>query len=182
MNTTQPKQASATTGRMRWTRRAGPLAAAVLAIGLIAGCGGGSSSSGTTAQNRSASSKAGQGVRFAQCMRAHGVTNFPDPTSSGAITFSKTAAESPQFQTAQQACRSLAPVGSQSGGSVSPEMQAQALRFAHCVRSHGVPDFPDPSFTGGGVGIAIPPSLHNSPALSAARQACSSLTPAGGGS
>ena len=179
MTTTQANEAS-TTGRMRWTRRAGPLAAAALALGLIAGCGGGYSS--TTAQHGTASSQAGQGVRFAQCMRAHGVTNFPDPTSSGAITFSKTAAESPQFQTAQQACRSLAPVGSQSGGSVSPQAQAQALRFAHCVRSHGVPDFPDPSFTSGHVGIAVPPSLSNSPALSAARQACSSLTPAGGSS
>ena len=176
MNTIQAKEASAASGRLRWTRWVGPLAAAVVAIGLLAGCGG---SSGATAQNGSASSKqqdSAQLVRYAQCMRAHGVTNFPDPTSTGALTLDKTTIDSPQFRSASQACRSLAPAGSQNG-SVSPQVQAQALRFARCMRSHGVSNFPDPSTSGSGgpVGFAISQSVHDSPALRSAVHACRSL-------
>ena len=175
MNTIQAKDAIATRGRLRWTWRA--LAAAVVAIGLLAGCGSGSS--GGTAQNGSASPKqqdSAQLVRYAQCMRAHGVTNFPDPTSTGALTLDKTTIDSPQFRSASQACRSLAPAGSQNG-SVSPQVQAQALRFARCMRSHGVSSFPDPSTSGPGgpVGFAISHSVHDSPALGSAVHACRSL-------
>jgi hypothetical protein len=110
-------------------------------------------------------------------MRAHGVTSFPDPTSDGSLTVSKATTESPQFQSASQACRSLAPAGSQSGGTVSPQLQAQALRFARCMRMHGVSNFPDPSASGPGgpVGFAISQSVHDSPALRSAVQACRSL-------
>jgi hypothetical protein len=50
------------------------------------------------------------GVRLAQCMRAHGVPNFPDP--GGSVTGtpasnSKLDVRSPQFQAAQRTCRSL---------------------------------------------------------------------------
>jgi hypothetical protein len=61
-------------------------------------------------------------------------------------------------------------------------MQSQGLRFAQCMRSHGVPDFPDPSFTGGAVGIGIPRSVSSSPSYHTAAQACKSLVPGGGGS
>jgi hypothetical protein len=177
MNTIQAREASAARGRLRWTRWLRPLAAAVVAIGLLAGCGGGSS--GGSAQNGSASSKqqdAAQVVRYAQCMRAHGVKSFPDPTANGALTLDKTTVESPQYRSASQACRSLAPAGSQNG-TVSPEAQARALRFARCMRSHGVSNFPDPSTSGPGgpVGFAISQSVHDSPALRSATQACRSL-------
>jgi hypothetical protein len=180
MYTTQTKEASAATRRVRWTRWARHLAAAlaapVVAVGLLAGCGG---SSGATTQGGSASAKqdtSAQLVRYAECMRGHGVTSFPDPTASGALTLDKSTIESPQYQTASHACRSLAPAGSQ-GGSVDPQVQAQALRFARCMRSHGVSNFPDPTSSGPGgpVGFAISQSVHDSPALRAAVQACRSL-------
>jgi hypothetical protein len=60
-------------------------------------------------------------------------------------------------------------------------VQAQALRFARCMRSHGVPDFPDPSFTGGAIGIGIPQSVRNSPAYTPATHACKALTIGVGG-
>jgi len=177
MNTAKTKQATPTRRRLRWTRRAGPLAAALLAITVLAGCGGGSS--GGTAQNGSVSSKqpdAAQLVRYSQCMRTHGVTNFPDPTSSGGLTLDKSTIESPQYQTASQACRSLAPAGSQNA-TVSLHEQAQALRFARCMRAHRVSNFPDPSTSGSGgpVGFAISQSVHDSPALRSAVHACRSL-------
>jgi hypothetical protein len=56
---------------------------------------------------------------------------------------------------------------------------AQLLTFSDCMRSHGVPSFPDPS--GGGIhfgpGSGIDPS---SPAFKAAQSACRRLLPGGG--
>jgi len=61
-----------------------------------------------------------QTVKFSQCMRAHGVPNFPDPqTQGGGSFFSGNGLDpnSPQFQSAMRACRSLLPSGAISGGS-----------------------------------------------------------------
>jgi hypothetical protein len=114
-------------------------------------------------------------------MRAHGVPNFPDPTANGGISLDKTTLESPQYQTASHACQSLAPAGSQNGGTVSPQLQTQALQFARCMRSHGVADFPDPSASGPGgvVGIAISRNVSSSPSYRTAAHACRSLIPNG---
>lgn len=69
------------------------------------------------------------------------------------------------------AARSLAP---------SPSLQAETLKFSRCMRSHGVPNFPDPSNDGGlslvGTGVN-----RNSPAFKSASQACQSLMPGGVG-
>jgi hypothetical protein len=49
-----------------------------------------------------------QALKLAVCMRAHGITNFPDPsTSQGGVTIDLHGLDpnSPQFQAAQQACR-----------------------------------------------------------------------------
>jgi hypothetical protein len=83
--------------------RAAVTTGAVLAVGIaVAGCGGGSSSSGiahlsTSTSGGSPASGGGSSspessantqqkmVTYAQCMRTHGVPNFPDLTSSGGI-------------------------------------------------------------------------------------------------
>src|SRR5262245_11558918 len=62
--------------RKRW-----PLSALALVALIGAGCGGnGSDGSNTTAVNQ------GKAVKFAECMREHGVTKFPDPDASGRLT------------------------------------------------------------------------------------------------
>lgn len=56
-------------------------------------------------------------IKFATCMRSHGVTNFPDPQSSGGgirISLKASASggldpSSPIFQAAQKACRGSLP-------------------------------------------------------------------------
>jgi hypothetical protein len=58
--------------------------------------------------------------------------------------------------------------------SVNPQ-----LAFAECMRSQGVPNFPDPSAGGGG--IDIPDALAQSPAFKPALQACRSKLQPGGG-
>jgi hypothetical protein len=179
-------------------------AIAVVAAGsalLAAGCGGGSSGArvaraGTTTTSTSDSGSSdgsgkGDPAAFSACMRKNGVPNFPDPDSNGNIritggrdkngrTFGLDA-NSPQFRKAAQACRKLQP----NGGKPNPQEQAreqqQALRFSQCMRSHGVPKFPDPQFAAGGgtllkIGKDVNPS---SPRFQAAQKACRKLVPGG---
>ena len=87
----------------------------------------------------------------------------------------------PQFQSAQRTCRHLLPGGGKPGSPAQQaKMQAQALRFSACMRSHGVTGFPDPDFSGGGVGIRIRGGSGidpNSPVFRAAQRACASVLP-----
>lgn len=60
---------------------------------------------------------------------------------------------------------------------------SQAIAFSRCMRSHGVPSFPDPTISrsGGHVGISlgVPASASASPAFKTAQQACAKLAPGG---
>ncbi len=125
-------------------------------------------------------------IRFAQCMRAHGEPNFPDPQESahGVILALKNVdANSPQFKAAQKACASLAPPGIAAGGSPA-KTREQLDAFAACMRAHGEPNFPDPEFSshgsGGSVRIHLGPGVNpNSPQFAKAQQACRSTLPGG---
>jgi hypothetical protein len=109
----------------------------------VAGCGSTGAPSGTVTNASGASGKSPQeALQFAQCMRAHGVSNFPDPNGQG-IRITPSIAQSPAFQPAQNACKRYLPNGGQPPVT-SPGARAAALRFAKCMRTHGVPDFPDP--------------------------------------
>ena len=115
-----------TSGRpARVFRKAAVIAAGVIASGaLVAGCGGGSGAPGvasaraSTGAARSASggSAKGSALAFSQCMRAHGITDFPDPQGNGDLALkvqlgSDLNPRSPQFQSAQSACHSDLPGG-----------------------------------------------------------------------
>ena len=123
------------------------VALSLLALGCamaIAACGG-SGSAGTGPQG-----DYNVALKFSQCMRAHGLADFPDPSGGGAIQIggpgSKMNPQSPSFRAAQKACARYGP-----SAAAPPHMtEAQrvaAVKFATCVRSHGYPDFPDPSET-----------------------------------
>jgi len=80
------------------------------------------------------------------------------------------------------ACGSHSPSSSGSSGRpVSNPSQAQAqqegVSFARCMRSHGVPSFPDPTPNGGGFNLATPGIKPSSPAFKAAQTACQDLLP-----
>jgi len=178
------------------------LAAAVLGLGLLAaGCGSGSGSPGVAALDTTtaattttdptadgapstATSKAAAGAKFSACMRSHGVPNFPDPSSGGGLVINPGSGinpNSPQFQAAQRACAKELPNG---GKAPTPaqqaKMQAQALRFSACMRSHGVPEFPDPDFSAGAVGIKIGKGSGinpSSPQFQSAQKACEQYLP-----
>jgi hypothetical protein len=101
----------------------------------------GNSSSASSGGNTTASQRA-KAVKFAECVRAHGVPHFPDPDASGSFNFGVDVSET-VFTNAVHACKALQPPGSLSGKRSSVQ-QSAALRFAACVRAHGVPDFRDP--------------------------------------
>ena len=143
------------------TRTLRPLAALALAglIGLVsAGCGsntspktGGASSASSTDTASAGSTSSGadkkltkqeKAVKFAECMRAHGVRDFPDPTDENAHTYGVSVTPAVWLK-ANKACKDFAAPGSMSGKRTHKQ-QSASLRFAQCVREHGVKDFPDP--------------------------------------
>lgn len=156
------------------------VALAALALG-VAGCGGGSSKSGSASGGGNSDST--KQVQYAQCMRKNGVPSFPDPVN-GQFNLQVTPGGSldpttPQWKAAQQACKSLEPPGLQSGSAQNNQQQSQALKFAACMREHGVPDFPDPQSQGGGIVIGGGNVDPNSPQFQSALTACRKLQPGG---
>ena len=91
---------------------------------------------------------------YSRCMRSHGVPKFPDPSSSGAfpkVSAQQVGVSSSQLQAAQNHCRYLLP----NGGSGASQTQLQQwmsgmLKFARCMRAHGVSNWPDPVIDAGG--------------------------------
>jgi hypothetical protein len=187
-------------------RRAACTAAALVAAAvLIAGCGGGGPTTGgvaslgsNTSSSRSTTGSAGasegheaspasQAVAYTACMHQHGVPNFPEPQVSehgGSVSIKMAVPASlggnPKFKTASAACRKLLPGGGPGQqAALTPAQQEQYLKAAACIRSHGVPSFPDPTFSGGGVHIEHDKLNESSPAFKAAVQACESLIPGG---
>lgn len=130
--------------RIGRTGRVGITLVAVLGGVALAGCGSTGAPSGTVTNTGSPSSgkSASQALAFAKCMRANGVSSFPDP-SGGGIRITPAIAQSPAFSTAQNACKKYLPNGGQPPVT-APGERAAALAFARCMRTHGVPNFPDP--------------------------------------
>jgi hypothetical protein len=156
----------------RW--RAGP-PVMVLAL-LAAGCGGGGPhapvSSGAAVQSDGNPSTSQRSlVVYASCMRANGITDFPDPTADGTLNLQGLdLKDNPQWQSALQACQRDLPGGGPEGKLKSSLNIPAELTFAACMRSHGITDFPDP--TANGV-FDLPQGLDpNSPQLEAAQTAC----------
>ena len=125
-----------------------PRATAVLAalaaggcVLALAACGSSTRGGGTTG---SVSAGADAGVRFTQCMRAHGVTDFPDPLPGGGFPRGPGVEQTaPAFHTARKACQNiLGPNAAQQGPTAA--VMASALKSSECMRAHGVPNFPDP--------------------------------------
>jgi hypothetical protein len=174
-------------------RRAGLLAVALAGAGvLVAGCSNGSNGPGVAGAGASASpsssmsaaaSGEAQALAYAACMRSHGVPNFPDPTvRNGSVGFNITPGDgidpnSSQYLSARQACQSLRGGGTANSGTAN---YAAELKFAQCMRSHGVPDFPDPNKNGGFSGTSsVNPS---SPTFQNAQSGCMKLSGLGNGS
>lgn len=165
----------------------------VILCGLaIAACGSsGDPNRPSTSQLKS------DGLKFSDCMRSHGVPNFPDPTSNGngiSLRLNGLNPFSPTFKAAQSACHKLLPGGGPGAqGHPSRQAKAQMLAISTCMRAHGITDFPDPTTTPpssanntnvigrDGVFLVLPSGIDiNSPAFKTAAAACHFGGPPGG--
>jgi hypothetical protein len=124
-------------------------------------------------------------LSYAECMQTHGVPNFPDPTkSSRGISFNPQAdSHSAGFSRANDACKHLLPDdGGPPTAAQTAAETAKLLKYAECMRAHGVPNFPDPIVSATQFGFRLGNGVDpNSPQFKAANKACQSLGPFGGG-
>ncbi len=159
------------TARMIRPQRSRRLALTALVSGLLlAGCGGSSpqrTGSGQTTTKSEASARTSTDPRdrstrttastprgsgplaFAKCMRANGVPNFPDPSSSGGAAYPIPAGSNPAapaFRAARAKCQKLGGLPAVLGSTTHPTAQTmqKLVRIARCMRAHRVPQFPDP--------------------------------------
>jgi hypothetical protein len=158
------------------------LLAAVLGVAVCAAALTACGSSGKSSQG----SGSDPGVKLAECMRAHGVPNFHDPSAGGGIQIPNGVnPSSPAFQSAQRACRKLLPGGAPPRAPAPESVKLAMLKLAQCIRKHGFPTFPDPMSTppapGTGFGlafgrpgafIAVPQGMLQSPAFNQAAAKC----------
>jgi hypothetical protein len=117
-------------------------------------------------------------------MRSHGVSNFPDPSARGGIDIGQSAGlnpRSPSFQAAQTACQKLLPGGGPGAHPITAQERRQLLANAQCMRTHGVPNFPDPTFQGGGVSVQFGPGTGINPQSPAFQNAANHCRGAFGG-
>ncbi|MDF2711315.1 hypothetical protein ACWGH8_03825 [Nonomuraea muscovyensis] len=165
------------------------LATAVLAVALtacgapaerddgVAGAGGAKPSATTSASASAPADRREAQLKFAQCMREHGV-DMDDPAPDGAIRIKAGRDDKGKVDEAQRACKHFmeAAVGELHG---KPDKEAldQVLKFAQCMRQHGIP-MKDPS-SDGRIEINIPRGTPEEK-VKAAHEACKDFEPGGG--
>src|SRR6266487_2633956 len=172
-------------------RRLGRLAGGLIAcVALAAGCSSGgakspgvasvSAPSGTSSSSGSTKPSA---LAYSQCMRAHGIKDFPDPDASGDIRLeagpgSDLGPDNPQFKTADAACKAPLP----NKGVPPKNLKAANLKYAKCMRAHSISDFPDPK-PDGSLQLQAEPGSDldpNNPVYKKADAACKQYLPDGG--
>jgi hypothetical protein len=172
------------------THRLAVLIAGPLACGLLAAACGSSGSGGppvasfSSSPSGSATSSGGSAhasaLAFARCMRSHGMPDWPDPDANGNFKPSSLDPNSAVYKAANNACKSLLPAAPQEPPS---SLGALNLKYARCMRAHGISDFPDPD-PDGGLRIRSSPGGDldpNNPQFKAAKEACKQYRPGGDG-
>jgi hypothetical protein len=152
-------------------RTTSTIAAIFAAAFALSACGGSSSPTNkTTASNKGPGQSTA--LKLAECMRTHGVPDFPDPSgggfaidaapgSSGPVSVDGHSLDvnAPAFQTAMQECQKYQPTGPPVSGAQLAKVKQGALKMAECMRTHGIPNFPDPKVSTGPGGKGITMSI-----------------------
>jgi hypothetical protein len=142
----------------------GALGVAAAVALLAAACGGSPASAGSGAPaSAGGSSSPPSAVAYSACMRAHGVPRFPDPDSGGQLPKAdahRLGVGGSQLGAAQRACRPMLPntgaaidagsiqqcmLAADCPAALVQQVLSEERSFARCMRSHGVPNWPDPS-------------------------------------
>jgi hypothetical protein len=151
----------------------------LLVVLLLAGCSASGGSAGATTTTSGQQDAAAVLREFVRCARANGMPNLPDlkQDSNGQVSIPPGTPDPPK--SVERACRSiwerLPASATGDRGRPSADMQA-LLRYARCMREHGMTDFPDPQADGR---FPLPQSLRGgkTPSFLRANQACRQLNP-----
>lgn len=171
-------------------RRASVFAAATASIALLAAaCGGSSSPTAPTGMQQQLQ----KALAYSQCMRSHGIANFPDPTENNGSTGSNGAAyvgvqigipegfdtSSQTYVSANNTCTRQTGWGQVSATQLHQGLTT-LLKYSECMRSHGIANFPDPVETSTGVSLKDGDIDQNTSQYRAADKACVVFEPGGG--
>ncbi|QYC44414.1 hypothetical protein Nocox_34240 [Nonomuraea coxensis DSM 45129] len=159
-------------GRVRSALAAAPVAFALLLTGCAAADGGGSGVASVTGARTGAGATPSadpqdKGIKYAQCMREHGI-DMPDPEPGKGVTM-RIGPGTPKekVEQAEQECKQWAPAGRAEGG--GDPKRAEALRkVAQCMRDNGVEKYPDPD---GGM-MRITRDVGEDPDFKSAQEKC----------
>ncbi len=172
------------------SRPARLLAGALLLAAATAGCG--TSPQAAPAATGHLSSYDQDFVDYARCMRAHGVSNFPDPVhvpGHAGLTLQMPDGldiRSGVGKAAHDACqRYLQPVldmKARGGGAPTADRLQALADYSRCMRTHRIPLLdPDPAdghiSLGPVAGLPEPPGGRSDPLFAAADAACRHLLP-----
>jgi hypothetical protein len=176
--------------RPPWPRRArvAALITVMAAAALLgAACSGSPSSTGSGGSpNAEGSATTSQLVAYTQCMRSHGVPDYPGPTTSGQMpkitSGQQVGVSDSRLTAAQGACQDLWPYQAPTQAQQRQQL-TDDVKFAQCMRSHGLPNFPDPTNSDGDVEFVISVSRDgfnpHSPQILAKAHECQHVLPAG---
>jgi subtilase family serine protease len=165
------------TGGIQRRRHAGALAVVAAVAVLAAACSGSTSSSAGSASTGSATYRAD--LAYAQCMRAHGLANFPNPNPSASFSISgqpNSNASGPAAQ-ANNACEHLLSSGSAKATSTATAGPPGAVA-ANCLTglpvacytpghirvAYGIQPLLDRGIDGRGVTVVLPEEAETGPA------------------
>jgi len=125
-------------------------------------------------------------LAYANCMRSHGVPDFPDPNSQGEFQLRPVKVEngrttpvedlvpsSPAFTGAERVCGSFGSAGRQVTAAQEQREFAKELNAAVCMRANGVPGYPDPKLINGSIDLEFNGKFNSdSPAFQRAASKC----------
>lgn len=123
--------------------------AAVAVTALLAACSSSPSSASSGGSSHAGGSASSQLLAFSRCVRSNGVPSFPDPLPGQVAAKFPSAQDlrvsTSLYQTAQNACQHLLPNGGGAPNQTEVQQELSGMRsFSQCMRSHEVPNWPDP--------------------------------------
>lgn len=138
---------------------AGAIVTATTLALFLAACGASQATTGTSGSTHAATAQTSSAVGFTRCMRAHGVSDYPDPNSSNSgpgtnglpkVNLQALGVSSSRIDVAERACQRMLPNGAQVSRAATRSILGRLVAFGRCMRSQRVSDWPDPTHTLGG--------------------------------
>lgn len=141
----------------------------------IASAAGGTAKASASASPSQSLNPQDAALKFAQCMRQNGV-DMPDPGSDGRFQIRANPGNQAKVQAAMKKCQHFMQGGGRFGNLDDPKVRDQMVKFAQCMRQHGV-DVPDPQ---PGKGIQLKVNKGSEAKFQAAQKVCQQYAPGGG--